>query len=429
MFRPHFTKGTRVGLFSARTAFWTVAVVYCGLLFAASAPSPLYVVYQARWHFSAITLTVVFAMYVGALLVTLLFAGALSDHVGRRPTLAGAAAVQIAAMIVFALADGVGMLVAARILQGLATGLATGALSAWLLDLQPRERPGLGATVSSVAPTAGLALGAVVAGVLVQYATAPLHLVYWLLTGFFVLSVAAVAVLPETVTSGDGWRRAFVPRLGVPPAARSTFLAILPCLVAVWALSGLFLSLGGSLTAGVLGVHSHVVGGLVVLALSGTGAAGTVATTRVAPRAAMLGGYAALAGGLVIALVGLHARSTGLFFTGSVVAGTGFGPAFTGAFRSVVATAAPTERAGLVAAVFLVSYVSFSVPAIIAGIAIEHVGLLTTTTWYGIGLIALTVLAALATALRRERPMGAAIGRTCPACPGTVAMHPAAAAR
>jgi MFS family permease len=409
-------------------AFWVVAVVYAGLLFAASAPSPLYVVYQARWHFSAITLTVVFAMYVAALLITLLFAGAVSDHVGRRPTVVLAGGVQVAAMIVFATASDVGMLIAARVLQGVATGLATGALSAWLLDLQPSERPGRGATVSSVAPTAGLAFGAVGAGLLVQYAAAPLHLVYWLLTAFFVLAVGAVLALPETVTARDGWRTAVRPRVGVPAATRGAFVAIVPCLVAVWALSGLFLSLGGSLTAGVLGVRNHVVGGLVVLALAGTGAVGTLLTTRAAARPAMLGGYAALAAGLLVALIGLHERSEGVFFAGSVLAGAGFGPAFTGAFRSVVATAEPSQRAGLVAAIFVVSYLAFSVPAIAAGVAITQVGLLTTSTWYGAALIALTVLAAAATVFRRERP-AVAVTRCCPACPGTVAVHPAAATR
>lgn len=79
-------------------AFWVVATVLGALLFASSAPSPLYVVYQARWHFSTITLTSVFAVCALVLLVV----GSISDHVGRRPTIALALAVQIAAMLAFA---------------------------------------------------------------------------------------------------------------------------------------------------------------------------------------------------------------------------------------------------------------------------------------------------------------------------------------
>src|SRR3954468_21475359 len=149
---------------SHATAFWLVAATLVFLLFASSAPSPLYVVYQATWHFSPLTLTSVFAVYVLALLVALVFAGSLSDRVGRRPVLLLALGTQIAGMVLFALAHGVEAVFAARIVQGLATGVATGAISAALIDLQPPGRPHLGALLSSAAPPFGLAAGALGSG-------------------------------------------------------------------------------------------------------------------------------------------------------------------------------------------------------------------------------------------------------------------------
>src|SRR3954451_7118514 len=92
---------------SHRRAFWMLAATLGFVLFASSAPSPLYIVYQAKWHFSAITLTSVFAVYVVALLVALVVAGSLSDRVGRRPVLLGALAVQLAGMVLFGVAQGV----------------------------------------------------------------------------------------------------------------------------------------------------------------------------------------------------------------------------------------------------------------------------------------------------------------------------------
>lgn len=411
--------------FPAGSAFWLIAFVYGAFLFAASAPSPLYVVYQAEWHFSAITLTVVFAVYVLALLLALVLAGSISDRIGRRPTVLAAGSVQAAAMVVFAVAPGIAWLGAARVLQGLATGLVTGALSAWLLDLQPEGHPRRGTTVSSTAASAGLALGAIGAGLLVQYAPAPTHLVYWLLAAAFAAGTVSTAAVPETVTADEVWWRALRPRIGVAPQARGAFAAVAPCLVAVWALSGLFLSLGGSLTAGLLHSRSHVVGGLVVLALGGAGTVATLLTTRVAPRFAMIAGCLALVLGVTALLVAIHHGSTGLFFAGAVIAGAGFGPAFTGAFRTVIEAAPPTERAALVAAVFVASYLAFSLPAIAAGIAITHIGLLRTTTWYGVGVIALTIVAIAATAVRRT---AATSGRpvACASCPGTAAMQVAA---
>src|SRR2546426_12709227 len=118
-------------------SFWLLATVLAFLLFAASAPSPLYVVYQARWHFSSLTLTAIFGVYALALLAALLITGRLSDHLGRRPVVLLALGVQIVSMVAFIAARGVGTLFAARVLQGRGPGPATGALSAGALHLQP----------------------------------------------------------------------------------------------------------------------------------------------------------------------------------------------------------------------------------------------------------------------------------------------------
>src|SRR5580704_7879696 len=118
-------------------AFWLEAAVLVLFLAASAAPTPLYRVYQARWGFSATTLTAVFAVYVVFLLMTVLILGSLSDHVGRRPVIITALAVDTAACILFLLAHGVGALFAARALQGVAVGLAATALGAALLDLRP----------------------------------------------------------------------------------------------------------------------------------------------------------------------------------------------------------------------------------------------------------------------------------------------------
>ncbi len=254
---------------SRAASFWLLATVLAFLLFAASAPSPLYVVYQARWHFSSLTLTAIFGVYVLALLATLLITGRLSDHLGRRPVVLLALVVQIASMGAFIAARDVGMLFAARFLQGLGTGLATGALSAWLLDLQPPDHPGLGSLVVSVAPVAGLAAGALGSGLLVQYGPDPLHLVFALLCAVFALAVATMPLITDVAQRTPGWLQSMRPQISVPPAARSLFAASAPALIATWALAGLYLSLGPSLALSLLKSDSYLAGAGVIVALMG----------------------------------------------------------------------------------------------------------------------------------------------------------------
>jgi predicted MFS family arabinose efflux permease len=402
------THTPRPGRVSTPCAFWMLSVTLGFLLFASSAPSPLYVVYQSAWHFSALTLTSVFAVYVVSLLVALVFAGSLSDRVGRRPVLVLALLTQAAGMVLFAVAHDVEVLFAARIVQGLATGVATGAISAALIDLQPPGRPHLGALLSAAAPPFGLAAGALGSGLLVQYAPDPLRLVYWLLAGIFVVATAGALAMPETVAARGGWSSVLRPRIGIPHEVRGTFLAVAPVLVATWALGGLYLSLGPSLAVSLLHSSSHVTGGLVIVALTATGAVTSVAVRDHRPQTTMIAGAVLLAFGVGLTLLGLNQGSTALFFAGSTVAGAGFGPGFAGAFKSIMSLAPAAERAGLIAAIYVVSYLGFSLPAIAAGVAVTHQGLLHTTNVYGGAVMALAVWAAAVSVVRHRRGLLAA---------------------
>ena len=378
---------------SRDTSFWVLAAILAALLFASSVPSPLYVVYQEQWGFSSVTLTSVFAVYAIALLAALLVVGSISDHIGRRPTLFAALVVQILAMLAFAEASDVGWLFAARILQGLATGTAMGAISAALIDLQPPSKPGRGPLMGAVAPMSGLALGALAAGLLVDYGPDPTRFVYWILVGAFAVATLAVFAIPETVPNDGRWRSSLRPQVAVPAEMRAAFVAALPSLAATWALGGLILSLGASLTAGVLGQSSHLAGGLPIFILAGTSAIVAIWLRDVSPRTVARGGLSALIAGVALSLVALADQSGALFLIGAAVAGLGFGPAFAGVFRALSLRAPADQRAGVNSAVFVVSYLAFSLPAILAGIAVTEVGLRETAEIYGLTLIAIAALA------------------------------------
>lgn len=394
-------------------AFWLLGATLLAFMFAAGAPSPLYVVYQARWGFSATTLTTVFAVYAVALLLALVTVGALSDHIGRRPVLIGALLVETVAMIVFITVGDVSWLLVARAVQGFATGAATGTISAYLVDLAPADNPKLGPVVNSTSPTLGLAAGAVGSGVLVQYAPHPTTLVFVILAIAFAALAAGVVLMPETVTRKEGALASLRPRVGVPQRIRPRFLVALPSLVATWALGGLYLSLGPSLAASVLHLRSHLIGGLVVAALAGTGSLASFVFRERQPRNLMLGGSVTLAAGVAVTLPALALTSTVLFFAGAVLSGVGFGTSFVGAFRTLAGLARPDERAELFAALYLVSYLAFSLPAIVAGFATTRVGLTTTATGYGIVVLALA-FGALGGLLLHERVSRRAPAVTCP---------------
>ncbi|HEY1574776.1 MAG TPA: MFS transporter [Pseudonocardiaceae bacterium] len=395
---------------SRQAAFWTVAAVFFLLLFCSAAPTPLYGVYQANFHFSTATATAVFAVYALTLLVTLLVLGRLSDHVGRRPVIIAGLAINALACVVWLLAAGVGALYLARALQGVSVGLATGAIGAALLELQQPGTSRAG-VLTSASPSLGLGLGAIAVSALAQYGPAPTHLVWWLLLAAFVVGMLALAVVPEPGVLRPGWLRSLRPAVRVPPDTRATFVTVLPSVVGGWALSALYLSLGPKLAANLVGSTNLLWGGLAAFLLAGLGSCGAVAAARITPRAGVVSGSGALVVGAALTFGAIAGSVSGLFLLGTAVAGVGFGGVWSGAYRMLTAVVAPDDRAGLVAAIFVVAYLSFSLPALIAGLADQHFGIRDTALVYDAVVAVLVAAAAVLTALRRP-PRPEPVART-----------------
>jgi MFS family permease len=382
-----------------------LASIIVSLLAASSAPTPLYATYQAEWGFSPITTTVVFGVYAMAVLAALLVVGRISDHLGRRPVLLAALVVQAAAMLVFASAGGVTALLAARVIQGLSTGAAMGAVGAAMLDI---DRP-RGTIANSVAPGVGTASGALASALIIQHLPAPTHLVYLLLLVVFFLQAAGVALLRETVRPEPGAIRSLVPQIALPRQVRRPVAIAAPVLFAVWALAGFYGSLGPALTGTLVHSRSPLYGGLSLFVLAGVAAASVLVLRNAPTRTVLYTGVLALIAGVAVTLIAVDAGSAAGFFAGSAVAGVGFGSGFQGGIRLVVPLARPHERAGVLSLLYVVSYLGLGAPAVLAGVFVVHFGgLLTTAREYGIAVIVLAAgaLAGLLTS-RPSKPYGA----------------------
>jgi MFS family permease len=401
------------GRLSRPAAFGAITAIFVLFAAASSAPSPLYVVYQQEWGFSATTLTVVFAVYVLALIGSLLIVGALSDHVGRRPVLAAAIALEAAALVLFITAGDVTVLLAARIAQGIATGAALTTLGATLVDLNPPHSPGRAGVVNGVAPVGGLALGALGCGALVQYAPAPTHLVFALLLLGMGLAGILVARMPETSARRPGGLASLAPRLGVPARLRPDVYALVPILVASWALGGLYLSLGPSVAAGLFGLSNHLIGGLVVTLLCGTGAVTAFALRAWPAQRVLRTGAILLTAGTALTLAGLQGHVVALAAAGTVLAGIGFGASALACFGTLARLAAPEERGELFSVAYVIAYLAFSLPAVLAGFASTYAGLHATALIYGLGVVALSLAALAAQRVRAARAAQSAVTAPC----------------
>ena len=371
---------------------WTTGffgVTLATYLAASSAPTPLYRIYQELFETSPVLITIVFAAYAIALLTALLFAGSLSDHIGRKPVILGALLLEMAAMALFLIARGPDWLIAARVVQGAATGLATASLGAALVDVDRTT----GSLINAVAPFAGMTTGVLGSSTLVQFAPLPLQLVYALLLVVFVLlALALVFVVPETGAGRPGASRSSAwaslrPRVAVPDRIRRPLALITPINVANWALGGFYLSLVPALVVSVTGSRTPLTGGAVVGALMLAGTATILARRHKAPAANLTFGVLAATLGIAVVVMGVHRASVPLLVLGALLTGMGFGTNFLGCVGSVVPLAEADERAGLLSAFYIQSYLAFSVPAIVAGVLAKTLGYAATADIFGSAIV------------------------------------------
>jgi MFS family permease len=373
-------------------------------LFASATPTPLYADYAADWSFSTPVLTAVYAIYAFGVLAALLLVGRISDDIGRRPVLIVALGALLVATALYMAAQSVEWLFAARGLQGVATGAALAAAGAAMLDLHPRGDAAQVGLVNGVVSALGLGLGATISSVLVQEAPDPRVTPFVLVFLLFAVALAGALVLRESAPRAGPPR--FRPqRPSVPRPVRPAFVLASIGVIASWSIGGLYLALAPSLARELFNSESHLVGGAAVLALAGPGGLAQLVFHRLTPRSSMAWGSLVLAVGMAATVASLSTDSPVLFLSASALTGAGFGVAFMGAIRSVSIVTPEDNRAEVMSAFYIVAYLSLSVPTIIAGLAVQELGLESTFRIFGSAVVALALATAAGT---RHRAIAAA---------------------
>jgi MFS family permease len=387
--------GGKVAAASGR-GFWLAGALLALGLASSTAPSILYRRYQAEWHFSSGLLTAVFAVYSLAVILALLLTGSASDGGRRKPYVVMSLGLFAVSMVIFAAAEGVAWLFVARIVQGLGMGVGLSALGGMLLDLRPGSRQG--AFVNQAAPNVGMIIGALGAGLLVDYGPRPSVVVYLVLLAVFLASVPLVLRIPEPARPSRR-RLVVLSRICLPAGRQGEFWLMSLGAIATWAVGGFYLSLGPTVSAQVLDSDRYTVNGVAIAILGGAALLSQILCYGWSFRREMVVGAVLLGLGTAGVLVSLWEASALLFFTGSVVLSLGWGLTAIGSFRSVVALAEPARAAEVVAAIYAVSYLAFSIPSVLAGYAAEPFGLRSTMLVFGVAVSAMAAVAAV-TAVR-----------------------------
>jgi MFS family permease len=385
---------------TTRLAFGLLAYALAAIMIGTTLPTPMYALYGQQMHFAVLTTTVIYATYAGGVLFALLAFGRWSDAIGRRPVLLAGVASALASAAVFLVADSVPMLLVGRVLSGLSAGVFTGTATAAVIEAAPETWRTRGAAVATVANIGGLGTGPLLAGLLVEYAPAPLHLSFIVHIVLALLAGAAVLIVPETSqrTGSIG-----VQRLSVPVEVRTVFVIAGLAAFAGFAVTGLFTAVAPSFLANVVGIDNHAIAGLIACSIFAASAVSQVAARNMNPQRAVAVGCAILVAGMVILAVALYFSSLTGLITAAVVSGIGQGISFSRGLAAVAERTPPDRRAEVSSTYFVIAYVAISLPVVGEGLAAQQWGLQTAGETFAIAVAILSIICLVAILVREAR--------------------------
>jgi MFS family permease len=362
-------------------------------------PTPLYPLFEQRYGFGELIVTVVFAVYAFGVIAGLLVFGALSDEVGRKsPLLLGLAFSALSALL-FLFAHSIAPIYAGRVISGLSAGIFTGTATATLVDLAPGGRRRLASLVAVVVNLGGLGCGTLLAGVLAEYCRWPLRLPFAVDLCLLVPAAAGVLLTPETVERTR--LRLQFQRLSVPSEVRGVFVRGATAGFGSFAVAGVFSSVAPAFLGLVLHRTSHALAGLLVFALFSASIAGQLVVPRLSDRRALVLGCILLVAGVGLLALALGIESLAALFASALVVGVGQGFVI-GAGLAAINQRAPAEQRGETASsFFVVLYIGLSVPVIGVGVA-AHLSSLRSAGIAFSAAVAVLVLAVLASLVQRE---------------------------
>jgi hypothetical protein len=362
----------------AASATWRDAAGFSAVAFAflivmafATLPSPLYGLYRTRDNLSAFTITLVYAIWAGGTIASLLAVPSVASRIGRQGVMLTSVATMMAsAGLLAAWKDLPGLLIG-RLFTGFAVGLVAGTAFTYLIELRLRQGASAnlaGARNIGTAINVGaLGIGPLVAGCLAEWVRKPLVLPYLLWIALGGLAFVALTIAPETGKRQQDASSAKRPRTWVSlPAAMAT--------LAAFSANGLFAGLSGLFLATTLHNHSHALAGATLFIVFSAGVASQLATAPLrASLVLTLGGISMLVGlALLVTSVRLSSPSLALFLISGGLIGAGSGAVFKGTTGIVLEAAAPENRLAMTAQLLIALFIGLSIPVIGAGIALDR---------------------------------------------------------
>ena len=360
------------------------------LYFASGSPIPLYSVYQEELGLSHGQLSMVSMYYLLGTVIPLMFLPRISDHLGRRPATVMILLVSICGCITFAYLSNPEMLMVGRLIQGIASGLGSSTIAAYVVDLSSEMPRWVGPMITSSAPTLGLSVGCFVSGGVSNFTSVSSETYFELVAAVVVVFIVLVLLAAETMQRKPGLLRSLRPRFTLPSNSLRLFAASSMVFIGTWSLGGFAQSFSSTLVAEQFGIHDTFIAAAVYTSLLLPNVVGSFFAKRLDVRVAQRCGFGIFTLCAVMMYVSLTVLdSLGSYVVFSIIAAVCQGIAFTGSVTELLSRSTQAQRSGVFSLIYLTSYGGSAIPNLVVGLIPGEYSLYTILTGYVVLVVAM----------------------------------------
>ena len=369
------------GLYTFLVATFSLVALFA----VSSAPVPMFGLLQTELAMSSSDLAMTAVSYFAGCIPALLFLSRLPNCLGRKIMVSLALTIGLTSALLLANADAVGDVLLARLMQGIACGLASSSAMAWMFDAAPSHRRSLAAALSAGSPGIGFLFGALASAALNELFDLSLQSIFYAISCFLTLALVAVLFGKETVNRNFRTAlKAMIPTVEVPTRLRAAYVLAVLAYAGTWGVGGFFQAYSAQIATDALHSTSTLTAAFVFLSFIGTNAFGGFFASRLAALSALRVFMGLFLLAVVCMFVGLNVGFVTIFFVFSVIGGVCVGAVCASALRLLTQDANSGERSSLLAAVYLAAYLGPGLPNLAFGLWLTSMSVTQMSLFYSV---------------------------------------------
>lgn len=343
--------------------------------------SPLYALYKETWQLQASDVSLIYVIYMGGALGSLLFLGRLPDRAGFRKVMQGGLVLALLGTLISMCAWSMTSLIVGRVFVGIASSMLTTSAT---LGLSLLSRPGQMQRVAMVTGflmALGFGLGPLVGGIMGQWVPYPLVTTYipTLVLGALGMYALTRLELPESAqpqhTQPLRWADV-LPKLTWPQSSDSLAFVLTSALpFLAFGVFGLYASMSPLFLDKLVPWHGPFVSGTAIAVILLASACVQIMAGRLPTHWCGAGGLIGLALSNGLLMTNLWAGSAILFALGVALTAVGHGMSMLAGMSMINRIAQPGNRSGLLSTYLVIGYIGSMVPMMAIGWIADHWGM------------------------------------------------------